>query len=77
MTFKPGDIVQLKSGGSKMTVESANENAVICVWSDGKKTYRESFLPATLVASESIEKMLEELKKQQINIKFVAPKNAE
>lgn len=34
--FKPGDVVQLKSGGPKMTVQEAYEehgdNKVICNW---------------------------------------------
>lgn len=31
--FKVGDVVQLCSGGPKMTVESVNENGTVsCVW---------------------------------------------
>lgn len=45
-TFKPGDEVQLISGGPKMTVEgyetgSANERMVKCVWFDGKNNLQE------------------------------------
>lgn len=31
-TFSPGDIVVLKSGGPKMTVNSVNEYGVHCQW---------------------------------------------
>ena len=35
--WKPGDVVQLKSGGPKMTVESINEDGSCdCVWIDEK-----------------------------------------
>lgn len=43
--FKQGDIVLLKSGGPKMTVESAGDTKVLCVWHDKEKevTIREDF----------------------------------
>ncbi|HET6378603.1 MAG TPA: DUF2158 domain-containing protein [Methylocella sp.] len=30
--FEPGDIVMLKSGGPAMTVMSASEDGVLCMW---------------------------------------------
>jgi uncharacterized protein YodC (DUF2158 family) len=58
MDFAPGDIVQLKSGGPRMTVESVGqrhmtgEDAVWCVWFEtvGKKQVhkRETFAPVVL-----------------------------
>lgn len=45
--LKPGDVVQLKSGGERMTVESVVEQfgspVVNCVWFDSKKVMREQF----------------------------------
>jgi uncharacterized protein YodC (DUF2158 family) len=43
--FKPGDEVQLISGGPKMTVEAyedgrSNDRNVKCVWFDDKKNLR-------------------------------------
>lgn len=35
--MQPGDVVQLKSGGPQMTVESVEEKGVICTWFDAKK----------------------------------------
>jgi uncharacterized protein YodC (DUF2158 family) len=38
-SFKPGDVVQLNSGGPKMTVEAAqSDGSLRCVWfHEGKK----------------------------------------
>jgi uncharacterized protein YodC (DUF2158 family) len=53
--FKIGDVVQLKSGGPKMTVTwvtSATEKSTLlaCAWFDNTKThlYRENLSPETL-----------------------------
>lgn len=32
MTFEPGDVVFLKSGGSPMTVAAVGEDGVDCLW---------------------------------------------
>lgn len=41
--FKTGDIVQLKSGGPKMTVESARGREYNCQWFAGNKLERGYF----------------------------------
>ena len=46
--FEVGDVVQLKSGGEAMTVESCDGNQVLCVWSEGKKVHRDHFAAGTL-----------------------------
>jgi len=52
--FKPGDVVQLKSGGPKMTVDtvaafmSGGNPQAKCVWFDGTKRYEELFELPTL-----------------------------
>lgn len=56
--FKPGDIVRLRSGGPRMTVERvgkdrlSDEEEVSCVWTefDGKKqnVKRDTFPPVVL-----------------------------
>lgn len=33
--LKAGDVVQLKSGGQKMTIENIDEPEAECVWFDG------------------------------------------
>jgi uncharacterized protein YodC (DUF2158 family) len=48
MPFKIGDVVTLKSGGGKMTVEGTAEDSISCVWSDGKKVFRDKFHPDML-----------------------------
>ena len=48
MNFQPGDVVKLKSGGEKMTVESISDDLVDCVWFIDKKIERMSFEPAAL-----------------------------
>lgn len=51
--FKPGDEVRLKSGGPKMTVEDFATPIVACVWFEGTKINRGSFVFQTLVKSEN------------------------
>ena len=52
--FQVGDVVQLKSGGPKMTVEAADNDAisdeplVFCVWFEKEKKHTSFFKPATL-----------------------------
>jgi uncharacterized protein YodC (DUF2158 family) len=52
--FKPGDVVQLKSGGPKMTVEQVGQDAVLmnpavwCSWFVGTRLQKEVFSPDAL-----------------------------
>lgn len=47
--MQPGDVVQLKSGGPPMTVESVDPTGVICVWFDAKNNRQnERFLEVML-----------------------------
>ena len=41
--FVVGDVVQLKSGGSWMTIEKLNRDGVSCVWFEGENLNRDSF----------------------------------
>lgn len=54
--FKTGDIVQLKSGGPKMTVTEVKdfmgELHVYCTWFAGAKNEHNSFPPDALVPIE-------------------------
>ena len=38
-----GNVVQLKSGGQKMTVESFRDDSAVCTWMDGAKPMRHTF----------------------------------
>jgi len=51
--FKPGDVVQLESGGPRMTVSALYRNAdgvrsAFCTWFEGDKAQQKSF-PITLL----------------------------
>jgi len=46
--FKVGDVVKLKSGGSRMTVSDIDGTDVTCVWFEGTKTQRDTFPAGTL-----------------------------
>jgi uncharacterized protein YodC (DUF2158 family) len=56
--FKPGDIVQFKSGGPKMTVTSVGTILGVarawCTWSEGGKSQREVFSVESLERVEPI-----------------------
>jgi uncharacterized protein YodC (DUF2158 family) len=56
MNFKPGDIVQLNSGGPKMTVSGTKPwNGIVKVWCDwfeGNKKMSDSFPATSLKKSE-------------------------
>jgi uncharacterized protein YodC (DUF2158 family) len=41
--FQRGDVVRLRSGGPQMTVREEKKGAVICDWSEGDTTRRDSF----------------------------------
>jgi uncharacterized protein YodC (DUF2158 family) len=72
--FTAGMQVQLKSGGPAMTVASAKDAAVTCIWFD-KSTLREKDFPAETITIEKkrnlVGELLEEIKKEQESIKPV------
>ncbi|WP_316398499.1 YodC family protein [Bradyrhizobium sp. 33ap4] len=52
--FKAGDVVQLKSGGPRMTVSQVGEDQygqrkVWCVWFEKTKKYEDTFEPEILM----------------------------
>ena len=47
-SFKPGDVVQLNSGGPRMTVSAIGSHGVSCEWFIGGEVQRASFNAATL-----------------------------
>jgi len=54
MTFEPGEVVTLKSGGQPMTVVAADEEHIDCVWiGDQGQLCRESIPAAALIAVPS------------------------
>jgi uncharacterized protein YodC (DUF2158 family) len=56
MTFAPGDIVALKSGGLSMTVVSIDEDEVECLWlGDAGELFRQAIPAVALVMLESSE----------------------
>ncbi|HTF67347.1 MAG TPA: DUF2158 domain-containing protein [Edaphobacter sp.] len=51
--FMPGDVVRLKSGGPKMTVDQTGDNqfqrpTVWCDWIEGNKKFSDTFPPTSL-----------------------------
>ncbi len=51
--FKPGDLVQLKSGGAVMTVDEirpeGGKPTVYCVWQEGNRKFSDDFPAHTLI----------------------------
>lgn len=51
--FKEGDIVQLKSGGPKMTVKAIDDDGeALCQWFSGSKLQQGFFEPHTLTKEQ-------------------------
>ena len=56
MNFKPGDVVTLKSGGPKMTIERidtfsfSNKPLIACTWFNGNVEKHRNFSPEVLKA---------------------------
>lgn len=47
--FEVGDVVKLKSGGEKMTIEKIEDDGYVsCVWFEGSQVQRGAFAAATL-----------------------------
>ncbi|MBM4042792.1 MAG: DUF2158 domain-containing protein [Planctomycetes bacterium] len=46
--LRPGDVVQLRSGGPLMTVASIDEHGVTCMWFDRNKREGAIFPPEAL-----------------------------
>jgi uncharacterized protein YodC (DUF2158 family) len=55
MSFNVGDVVVLKSGGPKMTVDKISGNEVQCVWFEGANQKYGAFPPNALKAYEPIQ----------------------
>ncbi|HJY17518.1 MAG TPA: DUF2158 domain-containing protein [Xanthobacteraceae bacterium] len=53
MTFAPGDVVTLKSGGHSMTVVSVGDDDIDCLWiGDDGELFRQSIPAVALSVSE-------------------------
>lgn len=46
--LKVGDVVQLQSGGERMTVEYIDDGDISCVWFEGKQPQRATFVAGVL-----------------------------
>ena len=51
--FKAGDIVQLRSGGPTMTVDSEGKSDISCYWFAVAELRSGKFSPASLVSTDS------------------------
>jgi uncharacterized protein YodC (DUF2158 family) len=61
MTFEPGEVVTLKSGGQLMTVVASEEEDVDCVWiGDEGHFFRENIPAAALISVKSDDGDLED-----------------
>jgi uncharacterized protein YodC (DUF2158 family) len=60
MKFGPGDVVTLKSGGSKMTVQSTRGDTVFVVWFNNADKFETKSLPSSNL--ELVKPMLVERK---------------
>ena len=47
--FMVGDVVQLRSGGTRMTIEHIDGDQVACTWFESKTLERATFFTGTLM----------------------------
>ena len=47
--FRVGDVVQLRSGGARMTIEHIDGDQVACTWFESKKLERATFFSGALM----------------------------
>jgi uncharacterized protein YodC (DUF2158 family) len=47
--LEPGGVVQLRSGGFSMVIESVSEGVAICVWADKQGRIRREQLPTAVL----------------------------
>lgn len=47
--FRIGDVVQLRSGGTRMTIEHIDGDQVACTWFEGKTLERATFIAGALM----------------------------
>lgn len=59
--FELGDVVTLKSGGQRMTVEEVDGDDISCVWFDGATKKIDQFTPITLKKVPTIAELAEKL----------------
>ena len=56
MTFQPGDVVALKSGGQPMTVANVADEGIQCIWiGEEGELFRETLPALVLQAAEMFE----------------------
>jgi uncharacterized protein YodC (DUF2158 family) len=63
-TFSEGQIVELKSGGPQMTIQSIDGSDAVCIWFTGDKLMEKNFPFATLIATAAealSDKVLEDI----------------
>ncbi|MPZ37256.1 MAG: DUF2158 domain-containing protein [Rhizobiales bacterium] len=55
MTFKPGDVVFLKSGGQSMTVAAVTDENVECIWlGEEGDLFRQAIPAIALTSAEDV-----------------------
>jgi uncharacterized protein YodC (DUF2158 family) len=55
MTFQPGDVVFLKSGGQSMTVAAINDESVECIWlGEEGELFRQEIPAVALTSADEI-----------------------
>jgi uncharacterized protein YodC (DUF2158 family) len=55
MTFQPGDVVFLKSGGQSMTVAAVGDEGVECIWlGEEGDLFRQSIPSIALTAASEV-----------------------
>jgi len=66
--FNAGDVVELRSGGTKMTVEAIEGNQITCVWTTASGSVKRDTFDAAL---------LKDANEQKVNINIIMGEKSE
>ena len=67
MSFSPGDVVRLNSGGPLMTVLGNDHDEIVCIWDKDGEYLEANFPPETLYLTASADEDDEDMSDEELD----------